>query len=334
MPAMSREAVSGVVTQKLSVPELAEVLGTGQAQAAKRLLSMQRTLRKTRNLRQRPTLDTKLVTGWNMLMALVLIEAGNLPGGHRYIKAASENMESILAVWKADNTIPHCIYPDRSTTAGLLEDWAAVALACLSMAQHTGDSAYLLQGTAIAEAMVTHFGPGHNPYRRWLDAMPGDDLICPPFMVDDMPTPSGRSLAALLFAKLATITGKRQWQIMGEEIAGELCDAMERSPLSLPAMALSIIALLGERRLVTLPPATEKNRPLLQLARTWSDPGLVCIPEHLAIYLEALPADAEARSPASATENVQVCLGSQCLAPANSTAQLAAQLAGSSPLAS
>ncbi len=324
---------SGLITQRLALHELAKTTGTGPAETAQRLIAMQRRLKDARNLRPRPLMDPKRVTSWNMLMAQVLIEAGSFLEEERYIKAAQTSLTDIVEIWQTSRTVPHCIYPDQSTTPGLLEDWTAAALALLAVAQHAGDKSYLLHCTEIAQTMAKQFGPVNNPDGRWLDAIPRADLITAPFMVDDLPTPSGRSQAALLFAKLATITGDAHWQALGEALAGQLCSAIGKSPLSLPAMAQTVLALLGERRVVITPTPTPTNRSQRLLAESWLDPGLLCIPQTLATSLESLPATQDAMYSATGQNTVQLCIGNQCLLPADNVRLLATQLEAANPLA-
>jgi uncharacterized protein YyaL (SSP411 family) len=191
---------------------------------------------------QRPTpyVDKTVYVGWNSMCVSAYLEAAkilNLPHARRF---ALRSLDRILAqAWQhpanTDNNAsatptvsrllhvvaysdPHA--PHREVT-GLLEDYAATALACLDAYEATADLSYFKFAHAIADAMITRF---YDPTSGgFFDAEPASDgnshgvLSTRRKPLQDSPTPAGNPMAAIALLRMHDYTGDAMYRDKAEQ---------------------------------------------------------------------------------------------------------------------
>ena len=180
---------------------------------------------------QRPTpyVDKTVYVGWNSLCVSAYLEAAKVLGLAEARRFALRSLDRVLAEgWKASGTdagggarathaLLHVIsYSDPAAlhreVAGMLEDYAFTALACLDAYEATADLSYFKFAQAITDAMIARFYDATSG--GFFDSEPAADgkslgvLATRRKPLQDSPTPAGNPMAAIALLRLHHYTGE------------------------------------------------------------------------------------------------------------------------------
>ena len=201
---------------KLSVERVKELLGS-----AKRKMYASRLQRPT------PYFDKTVYVGWNSMCSSAYLEAAKVLGMEEARRFALRSLDRILAeAWRSERGLFHVVaYSDPKAkpreVAGLLEDYAATALACLDAYEATADLSYFKFAQAIGDAMIAKFFDTVSG--GFFDAEPAADgknlgvLATRRKPVQDSPTPAGNPMAAIALLRLHHYTGDAGYREKAEQ---------------------------------------------------------------------------------------------------------------------
>jgi uncharacterized protein YyaL (SSP411 family) len=152
-------------------------------------------LRAARALRPQPGRDDKIVAAWNGLAITALIEAGALCEEPEWTAAAVRAAELIVDVHLVDGKLSRTSKGAvRASNAGVLEDYACVAQAFLTMYQLVGGRVWLDHAATLIDTMVDEFrDPAASGF--YDTASSAEVLILRPADPTDNATPSGWAAA-------------------------------------------------------------------------------------------------------------------------------------------
>ncbi len=198
--------------EKLQISEerLADVIARGR-----------KILFEARERRVHPGRDDKILAEWNGLMIHALAEAGAVLGRADYIAAAEKAADFVLVKMvaqsdsdgeKAIRNTQYAIRLHRTFNAGrahlnaYLEDYAAVALGLVALYQATFELRWLEAAASLAQTILAEF---RDPDGAGFFQVSADHekLVVRRKDFIDSAIPSGNSLAAELFLRLATLLG-------------------------------------------------------------------------------------------------------------------------------
>src|SRR5579859_75359 len=189
---------------------------------------------------QRPTpyVDKTVYVSWNSLCVSAYLEAAkvlNLAEARRF---ALKSLDRVLAeAWKQSihethtgegvtRLLLHVVaYSDPAAThrevAGLLDDYAFTALACLDAFEATADLSYFKFARAIADAMIARFYDATSG--GFFDSEPSSEgtslgvLATRRKPLQDSPTPAGNPMAAIALMRLHHYTGDAGYHDKAEQ---------------------------------------------------------------------------------------------------------------------
>ena len=215
----------------------------------------------------------------------------------------------------------------RARIAGYLEDYASLALAALAVYELTFDEDWL---DARARPRATRSSAGSGRRRRgrtpFDTASDQERLIARPREVTDNATPSGTSLAAELFLRLAELTGDDDLRRRATRIVESLAPAIERYPMAFGQLLQCAdmlvngaveVALVGGR-------ASKEFNALERTIATRFVPSLVLVAGDES---STLPLLRGRTSPEPAPAAAFVCRNYACEAPVTTAEQLEKALA-------
>ncbi|MFJ6417842.1 thioredoxin domain-containing protein [Paeniglutamicibacter sp. NPDC091659] len=125
-------------------------------------------LGEARSLRIQPSRDEKVVAGWNGLMVQSLAEASALLDDPALLRLAGDAADYLWSThWDAaGRSLRRVSYRGQANTAiaGVLEDYAGVALGFQALAVCGGEPAWIGRANAVLRAALEKFLPGGQPF--------------------------------------------------------------------------------------------------------------------------------------------------------------------------
>jgi uncharacterized protein YyaL (SSP411 family) len=237
---MHHNPAKNVLYVRAPIDEIARRMSLNVERVKEILDSAKKKMYAARLQRQTPYLDKTVYVGWNSMCVSAYLEAAkvlNLADARRF---ALRSLDRILAeAWKhqahagedtratqAGSRLLHVVaYSDPNAphreVAGLLEDYAATALACLDAYEATAALSYFKFARDIADAMIAKF---FDPVSGgFFDAEPVSDgeslgvLSTRRKPLQDSPTPAGNPMAAIVLLRLHDYTGNASYRDKAEQ---------------------------------------------------------------------------------------------------------------------
>jgi uncharacterized protein len=206
-----------------------------------------------RETRPHPGLDDKALSDWNGLMIPALARASVVFRAPAMLAAAEAAFAFVNERLRdASGRLAHAWRQGRVGAAGLLDDFASMARAALSLFEATGERAFLARAVSLVEKARDLFGDGEGGY--YLTARDAADVPgARPRQAQDGATPSGVGLIAEVLARLHHLTGEARWRTDCENLVRAYSGDRERlahAPLLLAAADFldrgAVIVVAGE----------------------------------------------------------------------------------------
>ncbi len=285
-------------------------------------------LKAARDARVAPGRDDKVITAWNGLMISAFAQAGAALGERRYVEAAQKAAAFLLDRCRPAGRLLRTYKGGQAHTLAFADDHAALLLGLLDLYAATGDLGQLDEALALADTLVDLFWDEQGG-GLWYTGRDAEALITRSKNLIGGAEPAANGMAALAFARLAVLCGRRD--------LGERADAILRATQPLvdrAARALGVEALAAAWRTgrcaelaVVGPREDPRTAELLAAARRRYLP-LLCLaqvePEQLSTAVSRLPwLEGKGAGP---VPKAYLCEGSACQIPTPRPNELAAQL--------
>jgi uncharacterized protein YyaL (SSP411 family) len=226
---MHHNPEKNVLYIRASVEEVAKRTGLPVERVSAVLESARKKMYAARLQRPTPYVDKTVYAGWNSLCVSAYLEAAKAlqlePARH----FALRSLDRVLAeAWQPDQGLRHVVaYSDpaaeRRLVAGLLDDYAFTAIACLDAYEATADLSYFNFAQRITDKMVDrffdHVSGGFFDTAGLADgtekALGVLGTQRKPFQ--DSPTPAGNSAAAIALMRLFAYTNQPSYREKAEQ---------------------------------------------------------------------------------------------------------------------
>lgn len=191
-----------------------------------------------RNKRMRPLLDDKILTEWNAMMAVSLIEAANLLGRSDWLETAEQNCEFLyrdLRVVDQTTGSPKWARSwqrngrPRARHRALACDLAHLVDAFTRLAEATGKSIWISRGIEVADQLVADYWDEKNG-GLFTIATDAEQLVVRQKDLLDNATPSANSVATNALLRLGALTGKDKFSRSAHEILRLFTRIAEAAP--------------------------------------------------------------------------------------------------------
>ncbi|MEA1677569.1 thioredoxin domain-containing protein [Nitrospirillum sp. BR 11163] len=296
-----------------------------------RLAHARARLLKARALRIRPGWDDKVLADWNGLMIAALARAGFVFEQPGWIEAAIDAYRHVVT--SLGHTGPdgldrlyHSGRGGRARHAGLLEDYANMGKAALTLHEITGDVAFLDQAVRWTNTLDRHFwDEADGGYYTTADDV--GDLLVRPRNAHDNAVPAGNGTQLGNLTRLWLLTGQDRYRARADTAMSAFSGELGRNffPLStflnMAEMLLNgvHVVLLGEGDDLELFNAVLRNRsrPTLVVSRLAPEQNL---PE---------PHPAAGMAMVNGQATAYVCQEMRCSLPVTTPEALADLLAAS-----
>ena len=226
---MHHNPAKNVLYVRAPVEEIAKRLGMSSERVKTLLQSAKEKMYTARLKRPTPYVDKTVYVGWNAMCVSAYLQAARTLKLDAAQHFALRSLDRLLAGgWSAENGLVHVIaYSDPAAQsrqiAGLLDDYAFTAIACLDAYETTSDLSYFNFARRIADTMVDRFfEPVSGGFFDTEKRADGEQKFLgvlgtrrKPFQ--DSPTPAGNSVAAIVLQRLYGYTNEQSYRDKAEQ---------------------------------------------------------------------------------------------------------------------
>ena len=289
---MHHNPAKNVLYVRAPVEEIARRLSLTGGRVKELLDSAKKKMYAARLERPTPYLDKTVYVGWNSMCVSAYLEAArvlNLADARRF---ALRSLDRILAeAWKpfahagespasTRSQLLHVVaYSDPKAehreVSGLLDDYAATAIACLDAYEATADLSYFKFAQAICDAMIARFFDAVSG--GFFDAEPAPEgkslgvLATRRKPLQDSPTPAGNPMAAIALVRLHHYTGDAAYRDKAEQTLETFAGVAEQFGIFAATYGIAVLHFLENPvQVVVIGDPTEKTASSLAAVATRS----------------------------------------------------------------
>jgi uncharacterized protein YyaL (SSP411 family) len=293
-----------------------------------RVADVRQRLRIARDQRSRPGRDDKIVSAWNALLVDALVQAAMIFDRPEWLQIATEAAEYIWRSHWRDGRLRRTSRDGVVGEAfGILEDYAAFALAAIRLAAAHAEPDWLARAEQLLEVLMKQFDdPAGGLFDTAADA---EQLYARPQDPTDNATPSGLSAAVHALRLMAELTGEARYAARADRAAASASELVRRAPRFAGWLLADAISQTSDRRPVEIAIVGVDNAARAELVRTahqLAPAGSVVVagmPDQSRLAL------LEARPMINNQPTAYVCRHFVCRLPVTSVDDLARQLQNS-----
>jgi len=184
--------------------------------------------------RVRPGLDDKALADWNGLLIAALAEAAVALGRPDWRALAIGAFDFVIKSLGDGERLKHSFRAGRAAHAGMLDDYAQMIRAALTLHEITGDAAYLDHAQRWLAVADAHFWDKAGGYCYTADD--GETLIVRTKPAYDGPVPAANGIMAQNLARLFYLTGEARYRERAEALFAAFAGEVARNPIAHAAL--------------------------------------------------------------------------------------------------
>ena len=284
-----------------------------------------------RERRIKPARDEKILTAWNGLMLASFAEASAILGRDDYRNVAESNAEFLLTNLSRDGLLLRTYKDGEAKLNAYLEDYACLIEGLVSLFEATGTLKWLQHAVVLTDKVIEEFWDDQDG-GFFFTGKSHEQLIVRSKDFMDNATPSGNSVAAFALERLGLLTGNEGYKRHATTILRLLADQIRRYPSAFSWALCAVDFYLStpkEIAIVGPQPGPELDE-FVRIAWQTYLPNRVIVcsggdPQEEQTLIPLLEGRVPTKRP-----RAYVCEAYTCQTPAETPAELAAQLSGSS----
>src|SRR5688572_10278107 len=194
-----------------------------------RLAEVRERLRIARDQRSRPGRDDKVVAAWNGLLVDALVQAAMIFARPEWLEIATEAAEHVWQLHWRDGRLRRTSRDGIVGEAfGILEDYAALALAAVRLAAVHAAPLWLARAEQLLQVIMEQFNDADGGF--FDTAADAEQLYTRPQDPTDNATPSGLSAAGHALRLMAELTGIDRYATRADRAAASASELVRRAP--------------------------------------------------------------------------------------------------------
>ena len=182
-----------------------------------------------RDKRVKPGLDDKIITGWNAMMVVGLLDAYKALRDERFLKAAMRNMQFLENDLTEGLVLFRSYRGKRSHVKAFLDDYAYVIQACISLYQVTFDEYWINRAKALTEHTLGNFYDPADGFFQY-SGRDAEKLIASRKEIFDNVIPASNSVMAQNLFHLGVIFDDQRWKTIAEGMTSSLGHLITSEP--------------------------------------------------------------------------------------------------------
>ena len=282
---MHHNPAKNVLFVRASVEEISQRLKLAPDQVQALLDSARKKMYAARLQRPTPYVDKTVYVGWNSLCISAYLEAAKVLRLEDARRFALRSLDRLLEVgWKPQGNgsdsagalvLLHVVaYSDpkaeHRVVEGMLDDYAATAIACLDAYEATADLSYFKFARAIADAMIAKFFDATAG--GFFDSAPGGKslgvLSTRRKPLQDSPTPAGNPMAAIALIRLHHYAGDASYRDKAEETLETFAGVAEQFGIFAATYGIAVAQFLASPAQVVVIAPNQYNDTAQKLCAT------------------------------------------------------------------
>jgi uncharacterized protein len=290
---MHHNPAKNVLYVRAPIEEIARRLSLSGERVAELLESAKKKMYAARLERPTPYVDKTVYVGWNSMCVSAYLEAAKALDLADARGFALRSLDRILAeAWKLPvvagesprSTPPRLLHvvaysdpaAEHREVSGLLDDYAATALACLDAYEATADLSYFKFARAIGDAMIAKFFDATSG--GFFDAEPSADgkslgvLATRRKPLQDSPTPAGNPMAAIALLRLHHYTGDAGYRDKAEQTLETFAGVAEQFGIFAATYGIAVLHFLENSVQVVVIAESESEETASRLAAVAAAP--------------------------------------------------------------
>lgn len=182
-----------------------------------------------RDKRIRPGLDDKIITSWNAMMVVGLLDAYRALGDERFLKTALRNMQFLENELTEGLTLFRSYKDKRSHVRGFLDDYAYVIQACIGLYQATFDEYWINRAAVLLEHTIDNFYDSQDGFFQYA-RQDAEKLIASRKEIFDNVIPASNSVMAQNLYHMGIIFDREKWGVLAEKMVDSLAHLIISEP--------------------------------------------------------------------------------------------------------
>ncbi len=283
---MHHNPAKNVLYVRAPIEEIARRMSLSAERVRRLLDSAKKKMYAARLERPTPYVDKTVYVGWNSMCVSAYLETAKVLGLDEARRFALRSLDRILAeAWRAlaqagegarSTRLLHVVaYSDPAAShrevSGMLDDYAATAIACLDAYEATADLSYFKFAQAIADEMIARFFDSTSG--GFFDAEPPGEgkslgvLSTRRKPLQDSPTPAGNPMAAIALLRLHHYTGDDGYRDKAEQTLETFAGVAEQFGIFAATYGIAVLHLLENPVQVVVIDASASDEAASVLAR-------------------------------------------------------------------
>src|SRR3984885_13061858 len=261
---MHHNPAKNVLYVRAPIEEIARRMSLSAERVSSLLDSAKKKMYAARLERPTPYVDKTVYVGWNSMCVSAYLEAAKVLNLESARQFALRSLDRVLAeAWRPhagkagegarSTLLLHVVaYSDPQAehreVSGLLDDYAATAIACLDAYAATADLSYFKFARAIGDAMIAKFFDAVSG--GFFDAEPAAEgkslgvLATRRKPLQDSPTPAGNPMAAIALLRLHHYTGDSGYRDKAEQTLETFAGVAEQFGIFAATYGIAVLHLL------------------------------------------------------------------------------------------
>ncbi len=283
------------------------------------ILPLKEKLLLARNNRIHPGLDDKILTGWNAMTIIGLIDAYKVFTENHFLLLAEKSIQFIENHLIINGKLHRSFKNKSSATEGFLEDYAFMISAYIALYQATFNEAYLRKAQQWTNYTIGNFYDEAEGY-FFFSGKNSEQLIAQKKEIFDNVIPSSNSVMARALYHLAIILDHSEWKIMALKMVAGLSSLIKSEPGNMSNWGIALAEMTrGMAEVVMVGKDAESWRAELHLHYK---PFALVMGTETGSTLPLF----ENRQPTGDQSTIYVCFGKHCKLPVHSVNDALTQL--------
>ncbi len=200
------------------------------AAMASRIYEINQKLFNYRSKKVRPGLDDKILTSWNAMTIVGLIDCYRTFADVRFLELAKSATRFIEQHIVKNGVAYRAFKGRRSATPGFLDDYAYLIQAYTALYQVTFNERYLDQALFFTERVTQDFYDEQEGF-FFYSAHSAESLIARKKEIFDNVIPSSNALMARNLFHLGTLLAREDWKELAQQMVNRLAHLIESEPV-------------------------------------------------------------------------------------------------------